>query len=69
MRQSIDTSWEKALKRDYFFCVFLKALLANWGKKSKNVDFLTIDANVFVTIRKKHRSTLDKNVDLLKRSI
>ena len=67
MRQSIDTSWEKALKKDDFF-VFLKSLLANWEKKSKNVDFLTIDANVFVRIRKKHRSTLDKNVDLLKRS-
>ena len=68
MRQSIDTSWEKALKRDDFLCLF-EFLIGEFFKKLKNVDFLTIDANVFVTIRKKHRSTLDKNVDLLKRSI
>ena len=68
MRQSIDTSWEKALKRDDFFESFRIPYWRIGKKKSKNVDFLTIDANVFVTIRKKHRSTLDKNVDLLKRS-
>ena len=69
MRQSIDTSWEKALKRDDLFESFRIPYWRIVKKKSKNVDFLTIDANVFVTIRKKHRSTLDKNVDLLKRSI
>ena len=39
MRQSVDTSWEKALKKDDFFEYFR---IPNWRivkKKSKKVDF------------------------------
>ena len=32
MRQSIDTSWEKALKKDDFFCLF-EILIGELGKK------------------------------------
>ena len=63
------TKFAKSIEKRWFFWVFLNSMNANSIKKSKNVDFLNNCLKLWVTIRKKHRSILDKNVDLFKRSL
>ena len=69
MRQSIQPNWQKALKKDDFFEVFLTTMNANSTKKMEKCGLLKNCLKLWVTIRKKHRSILDKNVDLFKRSL